>query len=271
MSKVFSLEKRGFSLMYVTIPTTVASDSSRPNGMRCISERSYARVKAGEYLYFEGDLVENMYEVRSGVLRLTRLLEDGRRQVIAFGYAGDLVGFPSEGSHHADCDVLMDARLRPIHVSNIESGNTNPDLHSYLVQAALMEIAAMQDHFMMLGRKSAQEKVASFLTTLAQRVGQVNGGTTYVNLPMSRADIADFLGLTTETVSRTLTQLRKTGLISIHQIHTVTILRPDALTCVSKGQKLLDQTNSNHPQFLRKTENLTNTQADATRKERLCG
>ncbi|MCV3271493.1 helix-turn-helix domain-containing protein [Roseobacter sinensis] len=223
--------------MYVTI----TGDQTTPEPLASISSKitrsPTAHVKAGAHLYFEGDRVEWLYQIKSGVLRLARLLEDGRRQVIAFGYPGDIVGFPSSGRHHTDCDVLEDACLQPYRRSMLESGEGDPQLHHDLLQAALREISAMQDHFMMLGQKSAAEKVASFLCVLMQRVGEEVAGETQIALPMSRGDIADFLGLTTETVSRTLTQLRKSGIIDIHNIHTVVVRRPKALWSLSLGER----------------------------------
>ena len=194
------------------------------------------RAKSGANLYFEGDAVERLYQVRSGVLRLTRLLEDGRRQVIAFGYPGDIVGFPCDGLHHTDCDALVDTTYVTYGRSALEDGHDNPALHEELLQAALREIAAMQDHFMMLGQKTSLEKVAAFLSTLTDRVGEFKDGFAQVDLPMSRADIADFLGLTTETVSRTLTQLRKKGVINIDNVHTVVVLQPEELLHLSVGE-----------------------------------
>lgn len=223
--------------MYVTIPTEFA-DAHIVSPLVSIAPRSAAtRLKTGAYLYFEGDEVEWLYQVTSGVLRLTRMLADGRRQVIAFGYPGDVVGFPSDGLHHTDCEALTDVELQPYRRSNLESGDGDARLHSALLQAALREISAMQDHFMMLGRKSAGEKLASFLCVLAERVGTDTEGFRQVTIPMSRSDIADFLGLTTETVSRTLTQLRKAGIIRIDNIHKITIQRPTALLSLSLGTK----------------------------------
>lgn len=88
---------------------------------------------------------------------------------------------------------------------------------------------------MMLGRKSATEKLASFLCVLSDRVGEELGAYRQINLPMSRSDIADFLGLTTETVSRTFTQLRKSQIIAIDNIHTIIIQRPTALLGLAAG------------------------------------
>ena len=89
----------------------------------------------------------------------------------------------------------------------------------------------------MLGRKSASEKLASFLYVMSDRVGSDLGAYRQVTLPMSRSDIADFLGLTTETVSRTFTQLRKSKIIAIENIHTIIIQRPTALLGLSLGDR----------------------------------
>jgi CRP-like cAMP-binding protein len=162
-------------------------------------------------------------------------MEDGRRQVIAFGYPGDVVGFPSDGEYHTDCDALRPTTVVVHKRASLESPNGNGALHARLLQAALREISAMQDHFLMLGRKSAGERVASFLLTLSERVGTPLGQFTQFDLPMSRSDIADFLGLTTETVCRTFTRLRKSNVIALDRVHTVIILKPDDLLELAEG------------------------------------
>jgi CRP-like cAMP-binding protein len=92
--------------MYVTIPSECAAEISTPPLASTSPKSAEARLKPGAYLFFEGDEVEWLYQVTSGVLRLTRLLADGRRQVIAFGYPGDIVGFPAADLHHTDCEAL---------------------------------------------------------------------------------------------------------------------------------------------------------------------
>jgi CRP-like cAMP-binding protein len=119
--------------------------------------------------------------------------------------------------------------------AHLESASGDPALHQRLLKAALREISGMQDHFMMLGRKSSIEKLASFLMVLTARVGEPLGEFNQVTLPMTRADIADFLGLTTETVSRTFTQLRKSKIIAIDHVNTVIILKPIALQSIAQG------------------------------------
>lgn len=221
--------------MYVTATLpTLLSRHSTPVKPSIVRQRTIT-IKPGKHLFLEGDTADRIYEVASGVLRLTRILEDGRRQVIAFGYPGDTVGFPSDGNYHTDCDALVPSILVVHRRDQLTSAKGNTALHERLLQAALREISAMQDHFMMLGRKSSIEKLASFLMVLSDRVGEPLGGFDQVSLPMTRADIADFLGLTTETVSRTFTQLRKSQIIAIDHVNTVIILKPAALRAIADG------------------------------------
>lgn len=222
--------------MYVTRPSEHFTPQLIQHHVKKSPARQVHHVPAGKHLFFEGQEARNIYRVETGVLRLTRLMEDGRRQVIAFGYPGDVVGFPSDGEYHTDCEALLPTTVVVHNRTALESANGDAALHMSLLQAALREISAMQDHFLMLGRKSASERVASFLCVLSERVGEPLGGFVQFDLPMSRSDIADFLGLTTETVCRTLTQLRKSKLIALDRVHSVIILKPQALLDLAEGE-----------------------------------
>ncbi|SNR84926.1 CRP/FNR family transcriptional regulator, anaerobic regulatory protein/CRP/FNR family transcriptional regulator, nitrogen fixation regulation protein [Puniceibacterium sediminis] len=225
--------------MYVTLSieaadtiTRVGTDfSSRPQA----SAHPQRQHAAGTHLFREGDHAANVYEVKSGVLRLTRVLENGRRQVIAFGLPGDIIGFPNGDLHHTDCDVIATAEIITHRRSALETSEGDPETHQRLLRAALREISAMQDHFMMLARKSAIEKVASFLIVLSQRTGVPIGNYTTFSLPMSRADIADFLGLTIETVSRSFSLLRKNGTIALETPQTVLVRDMQSLLDLSES------------------------------------
>ena len=223
--------------MYVTTTQTADDVLNTAPEKPSITRNRTITIKPGRHLFLEGDPANRIFEVASGVLRLTRIMEDGRRQVIAFGYPGDTVGFPSDGRYHTDCDALVPTTLVVHRRSCLDSPNGDPALHQRLLRAALREISGMQDHFMMLGRKSSIEKLASFLQVLTDRVGEPLGDFNQVTLPMTRADIADFLGLTTETVSRTFTQLRKSRIIAIDHVNTIIILKPMALICIAQGDQ----------------------------------
>jgi CRP-like cAMP-binding protein len=190
--------------MYVTISAeNTKAALTAPLGTTA-TPCSETRLKAQSYLYLEGDDVDWVYQVISGVVRLTRLLADGRRQVIAFGYPGDIVGFPVDGVHHTDCEALTETRLQPYRRLCLENGECSPSLHRALLQAALREIGGDYKQF---------------------------------TLPMCRSDIADFLGLTMETVSRTFTKLRKNNIIAIDNIHTIIVLRPTELQALTLGER----------------------------------
>lgn len=221
--------------MYVTHPTTHCDPVSVEATPRDAKRQIAREIKPEAYLFRDGDEAHHLYKVVSGVFRLTRMMENGRRQLIAFGYPGDIIGFPNGDIHTTDCEALSRAQVVSYRRELLEDGGGDPVLHRQLLQAALSEISAMQEHFMMLGRKSAAEKLASLLCVLIDRVGAPLGQFTQVALPMSRADIADFLGLTTETVSRSLTQLRKSKIIAIDRIHTVVVLKPEALLELALG------------------------------------
>ena len=197
--------------------------------------RTTFAVPAGTYLFREGDPVSRLYRVKSGVFRLTRMTECGRRQVIAFAYSGDILGFPCEGFTHSDCDALTNAQLSSFSATHLDDAKAHPELHRALLDAALREISDMQDHFMMLAKKSAIERVATFLCALADRIGEPIGSRTTFKIVMPRADIADYIGLTTETVCRSLTQLKKCGVIKIDNIQTVVILKPQTLRALAEG------------------------------------
>lgn len=223
--------------MYVTIP-------SRRDKRFCpaaLCERPKVlpetRLGANSFLFREGDKVARIYQITSGVVSLSRHLHDGRRQIMSFGFQGDIVGFPCRGLHNTNCEALSLATLQPYPLAQITSDRANPDLRAGFLNAALEEIAGMQAHFMMLGRKSASEKVASFLTSLANRVGTPVGQYTQVLVPMSRVDIADFLGLTTETISRTLTQFRRSRVIALDGAQTIILLRPEVLRSQLVGSR----------------------------------
>ena len=179
------------------------------------------RLAKHEMLFGEGDKGGRYYEVLEGVLCSFRILQDGRRQILSFNYPGDIVGIGHEVECKCSCEAVSDARVKCVPAAALErSIETQPEIARKLLKAATIEIASMHDHFVLVGRKSAPEKIASFLLALARREDSDNNEVT-VQLPMTRTDIADFLGMTIETVSRRFTVLRKTGVIDLPQTNTV--------------------------------------------------
>jgi len=187
-------------------------------------------VEAGQPLFHEGDMANTVFQVIDGVVRTSKLLSNGKRQIISFCYPGDLVGISHDQSYHTECEAVSDVHLRVFrkNAGNIRFGD-DPEIVELLLHFAAMEVANMQEHFLMLGCKTATEKVASFLLSLACRSGVPGQLGISVSLPMKRADIADYLGVTIETVSRTITKLKTTGVIFLPDPHNVCITDMEAL------------------------------------------
>jgi CRP/FNR family nitrogen fixation transcriptional regulator len=173
------------------------------------STRAYRK---DEEIFAEGDDAEYFYRVLSGVVRTYKLLSDGRRQIDAFHLPGDIFGAETHGAHRFTAEAIGDVSLVGYRSRSIETATLdNPALARDILAATMVSLARAQEHMLLLGRKSASEKVATFLLGLAERM--TSGG--IVDLPMARIDIADHLGLTIETVSRSLTQLERRGVISL--------------------------------------------------------
>lgn len=179
------------------------------------------RFSRGEELFEEGDACNYFYRVVSGTVRTGKLLVDGRRQIDAFHFAGDVFGLESSGHHRFAAEAVEDVVViayRRDRFANLV--HDDPMFGDQLVSSMLTNLDRAHDHMVLLGRKTALEKMASFLLDMARR----RADTDRVVLPMQRTDIADHLGLTIETVSRTLTQMVRDGLIRLAEAGRTVIL-----------------------------------------------
>ena len=200
---------------------------------RIVAVSTLERAKAGETLFTEGDRADGIYEVVSGMLRLYKVLPDGRRQITGFLSAGQILGLAPRGTHMYSAEAINDVSLcRYPRVGLDRLIDEVPALARRLLAVTSHELCTAQDQMLLLGRKAAREKVASFLLLMADQ--QANGDE--VAVPMSRSDIADYLGLTTETVSRTFTKLKTLGLIALPTANRVEIRDRDQLEDFAIGQ-----------------------------------
>ena len=202
---------------------------------RTLSDPVPRRIPTGRHLFHERDSARFVYQIVSGVVRLTRLQKDGRRQVIAFGFPGDVIGLPADGRHTTECDAISPCEVLAHSCTNLMQPERDPDLHRFLMKAALDDIRFLQDHFLMLGRRLALEKTTAFLALLLDRIGEPLGAYRIVRLPMNRSDIADYLGLTPETVSRAITELRARKVLALDDANTVIVLDAAALRELADG------------------------------------
>jgi CRP/FNR family nitrogen fixation transcriptional regulator len=163
-------------------------------------------------VFEEGDRAAYFYKVMSGAIRTSKLLSDGRRQIDAFHLPGDIFGIEAGEEHRFTAEALATATVIAYRRCSLETLACSDAAFARQIVAAMMRsLERAQEHMLLLGRKSAMEKIATFLLDMAARIDADD----HVDLPMSRTDIADHLGLTIETVSRSLTQLERQGVIEL--------------------------------------------------------
>jgi CRP/FNR family transcriptional regulator, nitrogen fixation regulation protein len=162
-------------------------------------------------VYGEGEPAEYLYQVVSGAVRTYRMLDDGRRQVIAFYLPGDMFGVEGGEVHLASAEAIGEAQVLVVRRSSVFArAEREKDFARQLWTLMTRELERVQQHSLVL-IKNAEERVAGFLLEMAGR----HTATMAIELPMSRQDIADYLGLTIETVSRTFTQFVQSGIIAL--------------------------------------------------------
>ena len=185
-------------------------------GSHLMAVSSLQHKAPGETLFAEGDETDSVYEMVRGMVRLYKLLPDGRRQITGFLSAGQFLGLAPEGVCVFTAEAITEVTVCRYKRTAFERLiDEVPGFARRLLAVTSHELHAAQDQMLLLGRKSATEKVASFLLLIADRHVNDKGEDGAVEVPMTRGDIADYLGLTIETVSRTLTKLKNDGLISL--------------------------------------------------------
>ncbi|MDT0576044.1 helix-turn-helix domain-containing protein [Croceicoccus sp. F390] len=195
-------------------------------------------LKAEEALFHQGSDASLVYTVISGSLRLGRLLFDGRRQITGFALPGEFLGIAMDELHDVTAEALEPSRIWCFPRLRFDSLVASiPPLKDSLLERARQDLTAAQQQFIVLGRKTAIERVASFLVYLHRRFERTAGTSlSNITLPMGRADIADYLGLTKETVSRVFSQLRNSRIIRLETLTCIQILNQPALEAVAEGE-----------------------------------
>jgi len=165
-------------------------------------------------IYAQGEAAGTIYRIEYGAVRVFRLLADGRRQVVAFHIAGETFGFEAGNTHSFFAEAIVQTGLSTVELAH--DGHYPPEL----MTIALRCMVRAQEHLLVVGKQSALEKLAVFLVDLADR--QDSHGC--IDLPMTRTDIGDYLGMTIETVSRNLSKLRKLGILEWKNARNLDIL-----------------------------------------------
>ena len=219
---------------------TDASDHiSLGQTVSCTTERS---LDEHEHLFLEDDAQTHVYLVLSGVIGTYKVLADGRRQICAFAYPGDILGLDCAGTHVNNAESLGVSLVRSIPINAISKLiMSEPGFGQTLLRITATELADTRDQMLSLGRKSAAEKLATFLLGISRRnsfSGQVDK---LIDIPMKRCDIADFLGLTVETVSRNFTKLKRMGVISMQTSTAIKIEDMNMLELMADGDESVQE------------------------------
>lgn len=194
---------------------------------RCIAARSI--------LFAQGEEAVSVFNITEGMARLYKLLPDGRRQIIGFALPGDFLGLSLSDKFSFSADAIDDMRVcRMSRIKFSDRLDQWPHLMKRLHEMAANELMIAQDQLVVLGRRSAEERLAAFLMDLRKRLARIHHPSPTIPLPMSRQDIADYLGLTIETVSRNFSKLFREKIL-LNVPDGVRILDQDRLNGLAEG------------------------------------
>ena len=213
------------------------------DGLEALAHSSRRLVlPPGSTMVEEGQTAEAFFNITRGTVKLFKSLPDGRRQITGFADPGQFLGLSRSGLYAFGAETVDTVHACRFQRPQFEALlNDQPDLKRNLLAAVTDKLAEAQEQMLLLGRKTAREKVASFLLGRAQAEQTMRGDTPpdpmpVASVPMTRVDIADYLGLTIETVSRTISALRREKLIASTENHGIRLLSPDALRQIATGQ-----------------------------------
>jgi|SRR5581483_47759 len=222
------------SCMVRSLSVCSALDAAEMDGLAGIAGQ--CQFDGGTTIMMEGDPADHLFNIIQGTVKIYRLLADGRRQITGFLMGGDFLGLALSDSNPYSAEAVTPVTLCRFGRRRFEHLiDEFPQLERRMLVNASNELFAAQDQMLLLGRKTAREKVATFLLIHSRRAAARGRPSDSLSLPMSRTDIGDYLGLTIETVSRTFTQLRSDGILALHGASRVDILDRAALEAAAES------------------------------------
>jgi CRP/FNR family transcriptional regulator len=214
----------------------VCGGAAPPNLPRLAALATIANVSRGQTFIHEGAPSEHFCILIQGSAKLYKLLPDGRRQIVGFGYAGSFLGVSAPEHYAFSAEAIEPIRMCRLSRRGLLRLLSDSDaMKQRLLEVAVNKLVLAQEHMVLLGRKTTIERVASFLLFQSKRPQPRGVLPPRIHLPMSRGDISDYLGVTVETVCRCLTKLAKSGVIAIPNIHEVVILDLSHLESLAHG------------------------------------
>jgi CRP/FNR family transcriptional regulator, anaerobic regulatory protein len=224
-------------LSHGNVAAPLPSQPSSPVTLQDHLKRAPLRgIEIKDHVFTEGESKSHIYQVVTGAVCLYKVLPDGRRQVIDFAYGGDILSLGLGVTETYNAQATVATRVRCLPVSAFSGlARRDPAIAMRMCEAMSDELAAVRDHLICVVQRSATERLVTFLLALSRRSEARSGDPLTIELPMTRADIGDFLGLTIETVSRTFTKLKCLGLIEINQGTTIRLSDIGGLKAMASG------------------------------------
>ncbi len=215
---------------------------ARPNLDAILSRRRLCR---GQILLTDGDPADFAYGVLSGGVKLLKSLADGRTQMTGYLLPGDVIGLPLGDAYPYSLEAFADTVLCQFPRRGLEAiFDRHPELRLQFLKLAYDQLAAAQNHMLLLGRMNMMERICSFLVALLGRIEGDGGPMPTIRLPLLRGEIGELLGMTIETVSRGFSRLQKYGLIAIRHTEIIDILDRAGIYAIASGDERLRATAS---------------------------
>lgn len=214
---------------------TICASLSSEDQAKLSALSTVACFQPHQMLFQEGDSADNVYNITSGSVSISKSMADGRRQITGFLGPGDFLGLNTRNTYTVSAEALIETRVCRFSRQSFQKLLADtPSLEHRLLAVAETELATAQEQILLLGRKTAMERIASFLLLQSERIKARGLPATPISLPMTRAEVADYLGLTIETVSRCFTKLRKLEVIGLPASDRVQIKQPERLKALSE-------------------------------------
>ena len=209
--------------------------SSRLDG--CFADAPSRQLKSNAPLFAEGDRKLHAYKIESGVVLVYKILNDGVRQIVRLAFPGDFIGLEADEAHSYEAQTLSPTRIRSVPTSTLwRRAAEDPGLGRDILETLSREVSDARTHVLMIGRVSATSRVATFLLSLIRRNARRGLDKANILLPVRRSDIADFLCLSVETVSRSLTELKVLQVISLRGWRNVRVHDEELLEALADGE-----------------------------------
>lgn len=203
---------------------------------RLLEVGSRIDLRRGQTLFIEGEAASLLFTITNGVMMAYKMTADGRRQINGFLFHGDMLGLVNDGCYACSAAAITDCSLFSYPISKIQRlVRTYPRMEERLCKITRQELVEAQEKMLLLGRASAQERLACFLLKLARHSSDRGRPREEISIPMTGEMIADYTGLAQETVSRTLTKFKRSGIISDTHGEHVKLERFDRLEAIAKG------------------------------------